>query len=411
MVSTPRVAIIGAGLAGLSAARVLNDNDVDVTLYEATDDVGGRVRSNIVDGYILDEGFQVFNPAYPTARALLHYESLSLRSFEPGVSVISDAGDMLLINPLKSPLLLPSMLKNLRYPKDLARFALYALSTFRESESEPDLTALDALRKARMTEPFIWNVLNPFLQGVFLDSSLSASKDFLDFVLRYFVLGKPALPARGMQEIPRNLASTLKTTQILLKTPVESITDSAITTHRGIEKFDKIIVATDSDFVAQHFGLDTPPFHHVTTWYHTTDIARSDLANGKGLLRVDSDRLRGPVINSVVLSHVSSAYAPSGQHLISSSTLSMDCSHDMEISIRKHLSALYRTNTDQWDLVGFVSVPKALNFSTHKHGFESKVSDNVFLAGDWRMTTSIEGAMASGVSAAQSLLKEIGRYA
>lgn len=408
MVMTPRVAVIGAGLAGLSAARVLNDHDIEVTMYEASARIGGRVHSRTIDGYILDEGFQVFNPAYPTASKLLQYEALSLRSFEPGVSIMFDDGDVLLANPLRNPLLIPTMLKHLRFPRDLTRFAVYALSTLRDTQSTDNITALEALRRAGLGETFIWKVLNPFLQGVFLDSSLTCPKHFLDFVLRYFVLGKPALPAQGMGQIPRNLANSLKSTTIHLETPVTTIHGSSIRTSTSEEKFDNIIIATDSDFVREHLHISTSPFLHVTTWYHAIDGARSEVAEGKGLLRVDSDGTRGPVINSVVLSHVSSSYAPQGQHLISSSILSTDRSKDMGARVRKHLAYLYKTSTQNWKLIDAITVQKALN-SAISHTSTPKISDTVYLAGDWTRSTSIEGAMASGVVAAEALLKDIGR--
>lgn len=408
MVMNPRIAVIGAGLAGLSAARVLNDHGIEVTMYEAASQIGGRVQSRYIDGYILDEGFQVFNPAYPTASKLLKYEELSLRSFEPGVSIRFDDGDVVLANPLKNPLLTPLLLKHLRFPRDLTRFTFYALSTMRESESTNNVTALEALRRAGLGETFIWKVLNPFLQGVFLDSSLTSSKHFLDFVLRYFVLGRPAVPAEGMGKIPRHLATSLASTTIHLDTPVVAIQGSTITTKTHEEQFDHVIIATDSDFVREHFNITTSPFHHVTTWYHAVDGARSELAAGKGLLRVDSDATRGPIINSVVLSHVSSTYAPRGHHLVSSSTLTTDCSSDMEARVRTHLASLYSTSTQSWKLIDVITVQKALN-SAITRVTTPRISDTVYLAGDWTTSTSIEGAMASGVTAAEALLQDIGR--
>lgn len=405
---SPRIAVIGAGLAGLSAARVLNDHNFDVTMYEARAQIGGRVQSRNIDGFILDEGFQVFNPAYPTASKLLNYETLSLRSFEPGVSIRFDDQDFLLANPLKNPLLTPSMVKHLRFPRDLTRFVIYALSTLKETKSTDDITALESLRRAGIGETFIWKVLNPFLQGVFLDSSLASSKHFLDFVLRYFVLGKPALPAQGMGQIAKNLAHSLKSTTIHLETPVLQVTGQSIRTDTNEEPFDSIIIATDSDFVREHFNITTSSFHHVTTWYHVVDGPRSEVGTGKGLLRVDSDRTQGPVINSVVLSHVSGSYAPRGQHLISSSTLSTDCSQEMETRVRKHLASLYRSSTQNWKLIDVISVQKALNSAVSRVS-TPKISDTVYLAGDWTRSTSIEGAMASGVAAAEALLKDFGR--
>lgn len=406
--SIKQVAIVGAGLAGLTAAKVLNNAEISVTLFEAKDKVGGRVQSRRIDGYILDEGFQVFNPAYPTARSQLDYKSLQLRSFEAGVCIVSEGENIILANPLQSPSLLPSMLTNRRHPGDIVRFASYALSTLRNSNKDSDSTALDALRNAGLSEAFIWHTLNPFLQGVFLDSSLTASKHFLDFVLRYFILGKPALPAQGMERIPISLAESLKKTTIHLQTPVEQLRGNTITTHLGTTSFDKVIIATDSDFVSKHFGLNTPDFHQVTTWYHASDVSGNELADGRALLRVEAHSLSGPVINSVVLSHVSETYSPKGYHLISSSTFSNDRSADMEQEVRKHLAHLYGVATDDWQLIEAIHVPKALNVSSTRKNSVQRIDEDIVLAGDWTSGTSIEGAMLSGVRAAELILEERG---
>ncbi|MGA1247957.1 MAG: NAD(P)/FAD-dependent oxidoreductase [Candidatus Nanopelagicales bacterium] len=406
--TNPKIAIIGAGLAGLSAAKVLNEASIEVTLFESADSVGGRVRSKKRDGFILDEGFQVFNPAYPTARKLLNYKELGLRSFDAGVSVLLNDKDFVLANPLRSPDLIPKLLTTRIFLADMLRFGMYALSRPNVDELESDETAYQALSQAGMSESFIWQILNPFLQGVFLNNSLSSSKSFLDFVLRYFLLGKPTLPLYGMGGIPLSLAHSLTLTDIRLQTPVEKLEGNVLLTPERSETFDKIIVATDSKFLKQHFNLKTPDFHYVTTWYHTTDCARNSLSAGRGLLRVDSNSSRGPVINTVPLSHVSSTYSPRGKHLISSSTLSTDSSGEMEQLVRKHLSRLYAIDTTDWECIDVIHVPYALNTSSIP-SIPHKLTDDMYLAGDWTYNTSIEGAMASGVRAAELLLNDIGK--
>ena len=77
--------VVGAGLAGLSAARQLAIHGVDVIVLESSNDVGGRVRTDRFDGLQLDRGFQLFNPSYPEAARVLDYEALDLKPFVPGV--------------------------------------------------------------------------------------------------------------------------------------------------------------------------------------------------------------------------------------------------------------------------------------------------------------------------------------
>lgn len=68
--SAREVIVVGAGLSGLAAARKLGDAGVPVRILEASDGVGGRVRSDVLDGFILDRGFQVFIEGYPEQKKL-----------------------------------------------------------------------------------------------------------------------------------------------------------------------------------------------------------------------------------------------------------------------------------------------------------------------------------------------------
>ncbi|MEN9922560.1 MAG: amine oxidase [Actinomycetota bacterium] len=406
MVNTPSIGIVGAGLAGLSAARTLESAGFAVTIFEAKNQVGGRVSSRNIDGFILDEGFQVFNPAYPTARSLLNYEKLDLRAFSAGVKIALDEKDFILANPLRDPKMLLKMVRGFQFPADFIRFALYALRCLQTQGDHDEISAVDALRNLGLSEDFIWKVLNPFLQGVFLDSKLTASKSFLDFVLKYFVIGRPTVPYGGMHQIPMQLASSLQHTTIHLETPILGIDKTSLITAYGRSDFDAVVIATDSGFVNEHFGIPTPDFHEVTTWYHSASWLSENRI--PALLHVDSDPSRGPLINSVVLSDVSSGYAPKGQHLISSSTLTSDSSPATEQKIREHLAVLHQTNTDTWQVVEVIHVKNALNQAVTRD-IDTEILDNVYVAGDWTTSTSIEGAMASGVKVAQRIQHKLGK--
>ena len=81
------VAIVGAGLAGLTCAQDLTRAGLQCTVVEATDGVGGRVRTDAVDGFLLDRGFQILLSAYPQVKQRLDTAALDIGDFEPGALV------------------------------------------------------------------------------------------------------------------------------------------------------------------------------------------------------------------------------------------------------------------------------------------------------------------------------------
>ena len=103
MATSADVLIIGAGLAGLCCARRLAEAGVTFQIVEASDGIGGRVRTDEVDGFLLDRGFQVLLTAYPEARRVLDYSRLDLKPFSPG-ALSWFAGRMnRLVDPWRTP--------------------------------------------------------------------------------------------------------------------------------------------------------------------------------------------------------------------------------------------------------------------------------------------------------------------
>ena len=212
------VVVVGAGLSGLAAARHLTQHGVEVMVLESADAVGGRVRTDIVDGYRLDRGFQLYNPAYPEGARLLDYEALDLKPFIAGARIIISQGGhrqvIRVADPRRQPSwAVPSLTARIGSPLSTARFGAYAVSRAVRSPAalsgEPDITAEDALRRAGADRTLMERVLRPFLSGVFLESDLTTSRRFLDLVLKSFVQGTPSVPALGMQRIPDQLARGL----------------------------------------------------------------------------------------------------------------------------------------------------------------------------------------------------------
>ena len=418
MSSTTDVVIVGAGLAGLAAARELSINGTDVLVLDRDTRVGGRVKSDVVDGFTLDHGFQLYNPAYPESARVLDHAALDLRGFTPGVVVAGESGSSYLADPRKAPTwALRSVSPRTGSALSKARFAAYALSAARtpahDLESRTDTSAAVALRGAGTDEALFDRVLRPFLAGVFLEDQLATSRHFLDLVLKSFVEGVPALPARGMGAIPHQLAAALPEGSVRLSTSARAVrqiqhgvevdTDVGTTTARAV------IVATDAPAAAHLLpDVTAPRGNSVTTWYHAAP-AGTVIAHGRPILVVDGDN-RGPVINSVALTNAVPEYSSHGRVLISSSVLGNHDDDSRDEAVRAHLAIMHQQSTANWDQVGRYAITYALPamlppFSVRR---SVHVAGDIFVAGDHRDTSSIQGAMVSGRRAAQAVLERLG---
>jgi phytoene dehydrogenase-like protein len=402
-VSAHDVVVVGAGLAGLAAARRLHEAGHDVVVLEASDGVGGRVRSDVVDGVTVDRGFQLLNPDYPEARRVLDLGELDLRSFVPGVLIVGDDGARLVADPRRLP---SSALGTALHPPgswpDLLRFAAYAVRVStgdgRRLRDAEDSTVGEAWRFGRVTD----EVLAPFLAGVLFDDTLTTSRRFADLLLRSFVRGTPAVPSRGMQAIPDQLSRGL---DVRLATPVRAVSADSVTTDDGELRARVVVVATDAPAAARLLpGLDVPVMRSGTTWWHLADVPGAALTGGRGVLVIDPRR-RGPLVNSVVVSSAAPSYAPGGRALVASTALGVDVD---EADVRAHLALLHGTGTTGWDTVAVqrlaATVPAVPpGTSLRKPAW----CGDVLVAGDHRDSASIQGALVSGRRIADAALRRL----
>ncbi len=411
------VVVVGAGLSGLAAARHLTRHGVDVTVLEASDAVGGRVRTDVVDGYRFDRGFQLYNPAYPEGARVLDHESLDLRPFIAGARIVVGRDGHRRVERVADPRrepswAAPSLMAHIGSPLSTVRFGAYVVSrAIRSAGSlrrDPDVTTEEALRRAGADHTLIERVLRPFLSGVFLESELSTSRRFLDLVLKSFVRGTPGVPAKGMQRIPEQLATGL---DVRLGHRVASASAREIDVYGGdVHRADAVIVATDPVTAARLItDVRVPEARSVTTWYYRPTCEPGDLADGQAVLVLDGDR-RGPLVNTVVLTHAAPDYAPAGSALVSASALGVWEGAAQENAVRDHLAWLYGVPTKRWELLASYPIPYALPampvpFTVQK---PVRTARGLYVAGDHRDTSSIQGALVSGRRAAQAVLKDLG---
>lgn len=405
--STHDVIVIGAGLAGLNAAHTLSAAGRDVVVLERDERVGGRTRTDVIDGLQLDHGFQLVNPAYPELQRLGILHELDLRPFAPGM-LLSDAQGITAVgDPRRVPGWLASTatarIGTLAEKVQLAAALVRLLGTgsLTHPVSRPGSVA-DALIGAGVPEVAYRKLLRPFLTGVFLDDPAHVPAGYGDFVLRSFFDGAPSLPARGIEALPRALALRLPADVVRTGVTVQGITAGGVDTDHGPFEAPHIIVAVDAPAVAALLpGVGMPETLACTTWYHVMTQAPTD----RPAILVDAEA-RGPVVNSAPVSLVAPGYATGGRTLLASTTLGADNGAEVEAAVRTHLSAMWHSNVSEWQLVRAHVVHHALPSLTvggelHR---EHKVADGIWLAGDHRETPSQQGALLSGRRAAQAVL-------
>ena len=257
---THDVLIVGAGLAGLCCARRLQNQGIRCLLLEAANSVGGRIRTDVVDGFRLDRGFQVFLTSYPEAKQILDYDGLRLRSFLPGALVRHGGRFHQLTDPWRRPF---AALRSLFSPIGsfadklrVARLRSRSLKgTLEERFRDPETTTLKSLQDAGFSTAMIERFFRPFLGGIFLDSELDTSSRMFHFVFRMFSLGSASLPAEGMEAIPRQLASGLPPDSVRLGTRVVGVQSGSVRLDTGEEiKGRAVVVATEGAGAAQLLG-------------------------------------------------------------------------------------------------------------------------------------------------------------
>ncbi|MFF8690850.1 NAD(P)/FAD-dependent oxidoreductase [Streptomyces sp. NPDC015144] len=403
----PDVIVVGAGLSGLVCALDLCRAGRRVILLEASERVGGRMRTDRRDGFLLDRGFQVFNTSYPQVKRRIDLKGLRLRPFTAGLVAHTSKGPVRLTDPTREPRAAgPLLMGRVLSPRDLAALAALtvrdavlpaAVARRRENGSTSA-----ALARAGVSDAAVADILRPFLSGVFLEDRLETSARFFHLVWRSMVRGSLCLPAQGIGAVPAQLADELPSGVLRTGAPVAAVTDTGVLLEDGNEVPARaVVVATDPATAARLLpGLAVPDTRTVTTYYHAT--GRTPMA--EPILMVDST---GAILNTCVLSEIAPTYAPRGTALVSTSVLGTDLPGRAQ-AVLSRLADLYGTDTSDWQQVAARTVEGALPAMLPPWPLSrtTRLRPGRYVCGDHRATGSVQGAMASGARAAREVLAD-----
>ena len=386
MIIKSDVLIVGAGLAGLNAAIHLQAAGVDVTIIESSDRAGGRVASDVIDGFICDRGFQLINAQYPALQELNIVSELDFIAAPRVIEVCLQDGH----HPIGDPRQVPwtALDKATGTIPEKLSFLRIIMGQVKAGHSIG--------QALRITGSCYERVLRPFLHGVFLTDPDNVDAIYGQSIIKSFVSGKPGVPRHGVGELPKALIKRIS--GITYNTRVDRIDRTSVYTNNGTFTANKILIATDATTATQLLGLtEVPRMAGCITWYH----AVTNNPSGNGRLVVDGLK-RGPIINTVVMSDISTNYAPVGQHLISTTT-------DLNVTesdVRRHLAVVWGTSTHDWQFIAKYEIPSALPIHNVGRALSQsmKINEHHFVAGDHRTVPSQQGALFSGRVAAQLML-------
>lgn len=403
-----KIHIIGAGISGLIAAKVLEDNGYKPTVIEASNSVGGRVKSDLVKGYFLDHGFQVLLSEYPAAKKYLNFNSLNLQHLLPGAIIYKNGHKTIIGDPLRNlSLLMPTLKSSIGTFSDKLKI-LKLNNTLKKKEisaifSTPEKTTLQYLKDFGFSESIIQSFFRPFFTGIFLESDLDTSSRMFEFVYKMFGKGFAMIPKEGIQEIPNQLKNNLKNTSFKFNTLAKEIKDNEIVLSDNTSlKTHITIIATEATQLVSNLKNQDIVWKSCDTLYFETSVN----AIGKPLIGLIADK--SALINNIFFPTSVSKNKDAKKELLSVTIVKEHHLTEEELvlkvsdELKKHCAINDVAFLKRYQIKK--ALPKLTNLQYEIASTETKLKSTIFLAGDQLLNGSLNAAMISGERAAMGVI-------
>lgn len=410
---TQRIAVIGAGLAGLRCAELLLEEGFDVQIYERSQRVGGRMATETIDGFLIDQGFHVMQTAYPTSQRAFDFSSLEVRGFEPGAVVVQQRKNRpkfwRLADPFRRPFQgLLSGMNRFASPLDLLRVARLRFTAgkgriervYQGGENSTGTYLSQRGFSSSMVDRFF----HPLFTGIFLEDKLQTNERMFRFVFRMMSKGSMVLPLRGIQAAPQSIAQKIGDERIHLSTKIEKITPHKLRINGDEQSFAAVIHAYNTSPAK----LD----RHVWTLHF--DAEKSPLQSKHILLNGDVKVKQQLIAHVAVPSDIQPSYAPAGRSLVTvtivgsnADTLGFTSDEQILLQAKKELFSWFGEQTNQWRCLEVQHIRHALPEPQSDLRSSPSLGENRFECGDHMMHGSAEGALLSAEHTAQAVAKTL----
>jgi len=405
---SPSIHIIGGGISGLIAARVLEEHGLSATIIEATDRLGGRVKTDVLDGYSLDRGFQVLLTAYPAAKKYLDFDALALQEFLPGSAIFKNGKQKIIGDPLRNlSLLIPTLFSGIGTVND--KLKILALNRRLKKKSiqnifaEKEQTTISYLENIGFSEAIITDFFIPFFSGIFLENKLETSSRMFEFVYKMFGEGNAALPKDGIQAIPKQLFEKLKNTTCVFNTKVKSVENGSIILESGeIIKSNFTIIATQASGLVSNLKNQATLWKSCDTLYF--EVTKREIR--KPLIGLIA--MHNALINNIFYNTSLQTSATATKELLSVTVVNRQnlTNKQLVAKVQKELKEL--CNIDSCTFIKQYNIPMALpklqDIQYEMLPSETRLTETIFLAGDTQLNGSLNAAMIAGERAALEVI-------
>ena len=409
--SVYKINIIGAGISGLIAAQILENYGYYPTIIEATSSVGGRVKSDLKDGYTLDHGFQVLLTSYPAAQKYLDYNPLELQVFLPGATIFKDGKQQTIGDPLRSfSLLFPTLLSSVGNFSDKTK--ILKLNTLLKKKKiakifkTDETSTLKYLQDFGFSDGMITDFFKPFFSGIFLEPNLETSSRMFEFVYKMFGDGLAVLPKNGIQEIPNQLKAKLKNTTFKFNSPVKEVKDKQIILQNGdVLNTHITIIATEASSLISNLKKQETEWKSCDTLYFETDkrLIQKPLI---GLIAEEKS-----LINNIFYHTSLKTSTKNNKELLSVTVVKNHKLNDLDFILKVTEDLKIFCGIDVKKFLKSYQIKKALpkltNLQYEISSSETKLKATVFLAGDQLLNGSLNAAMISGERAALGVIQTL----